>query len=132
MVEEERLPYTTLWAVSVRYLDRDEWKLEGAYRSLASAARAIERFHDVDDPPIQWLSVWGPQLHDTNEPCPGFLLCEECDDWRGFVDGSGWYRIKELTLWDDVVPDRWRQFSALADDWHDHPDYRPDGIVAGR
>jgi hypothetical protein len=130
---DRSVPYTYIWTVMVRYENEDRWSLESAFPDRSAAVRAIEKFHRLNEnPPIQWYSTWATEGHGEaeNQPCPGFSVCEECPDWRGFVDDSGWYRMRRIALWSGLGADRWYHFIGVGEGPEGDPDYRPANVPA--
>lgn len=123
MTDEQRYTGTPIWVVTAAYEGDSCWSDPAAFTTRHHAVAVLEQWHrtkgfgehDPDALPIVWYSVWADEVHGENEDqeCPGWPVCDECRDWRGFVGGSPWYRLEQITLYDGREPERWRHFSGV-------------------
>jgi hypothetical protein len=109
--------YTDIWIVTIAYEGSDYWSDPAAFTTRDLAVAALERFHrkSPDVAPIAWYSIWAAEDHGENEDqrCPGWPLCDECYDWRGFVSGDPWYRLLRQRLFDGREGERFGHFSGV-------------------
>jgi hypothetical protein len=126
MVDADASPYTgtPIWIVTTAYEGDTWWSDPVAFTTRDHAIAVLDRWHrtkgfDEHDPdalPIVWCSAWCDAVHGEaeDESCPGWPACDECPDWRGFVDGSPWYRLEQIRLYDGREPERWQHFSGVS------------------